>query len=381
MLATGLERLRARYRKTAPEWIGLVRGRHPAFVTAAQPGRLDGEIPVFTFHDVEPGVFEAQLAHLARGGYRTLGGEALRRVLAGEAPLAPDSVVLTFDDGLASLREVVHPLLARHGFRGLAFVVSGHVPERRTASEPLCSWEELREMHAAGTLEIHSHSHHHDRVPVSPEVVDFLHPGFDAGFAHSKVPACHAGGALRFERELAWGTPIHRSEPRMLGRAPHLEDEDARRACQRHVAERGGAAFFARPGWRRELLAVHRAAQRPGAHRRYASREQAAAAIEDDLRRSRETLRAQVPGAAADHLCFPWYAGSALALEAAARVGFRVVHWGLRADRRTNRPGDDPHRVVRVDERWLLRLPGEGRRPLAAVLGAQLAAIARRARA
>lgn len=379
MLATRIESLRARYRKTAPDLLALARGRYPAFVTADVPA-IDGEIVVFTFHDVEAERFEAQLAHLARNGYRTLGGEELRRGLAGETPAPPRSVVLTFDDGLSTLHSVAHPLLARFGFRGLAFVVSGHVPETADGG-PLCSWDELREMHAAGTLEVHSHSHHHDRVPVSPRVVDFLHPGFDLSFAATKVPASHAGGIPGFGRDLAWGTPIHRAEPRMTGRAPHLDDEAARRACQGHVAENGGEAFFARPRWRRELLAVHRAALRPGSHRRFGTRAQVAAAIEDDLRRSRETIRNGVSGAEADHLCFPWYAGSDLAVEIAARVGFRAIHWGIRPDRRTNRPGDDPLRTVRVDERYLLRLPGEGRRALRAILAEQIVGSARRARA
>jgi len=380
MLAHRLDRLRARYRKTAPEWLALLRGDLPAFVTSADPAPVSGEIPVFTFHDVEPATFDAQLAHLARNGYGTLGGDALRRALAGEETPPPRSVVLTFDDGLASLHDVAHPLLARYGFRGLAFVVSGHVPERREPGGLLCSWEELGTLHAAGTLEIHSHSHHHDRVPVSPEVVDFLHPGFETGFANSKVPASHAQGRPGFEQQLVWGTPVHRSEPRLRGIAPFLDDEAARRACQRQVEEQGGAAFFERPGWRRELLATHRAALPRVEARRYAAGDTAAALIEDDLRASRETIRGRIPGAEADHLCFPWYAGSDLAVERATRVGFRVLHWGIRRDRRTNRPGDDARRVARVDERWLLRLPGEGRRSLRELVGGQLEDLARRVR-
>ncbi len=378
MLATRLERLRSRYRKTVPDLLALVRGRYPKFVTAARGAEIVDEIVIFAFHDVEAPTLEAQLAHLARNGYRTLSAEELRQGLAGESEIQPRSVVLTFDDGLASVRSVAHPLLARYGLRGIAFVVSGHVPERTDSGGPFCSWEEIREMSAAGTFEFHSHSHHHDRVPASPEVVDFLHPGFDASFANSKVPATHVAGTPGFGRELEWGTPIFRSEPRMAGTAPYLDDEGARAACRRHVAEQGGEAFFQRSDWRGELSRRHQQAAADSGAPRYAGHAQVEALIEEDLRRSRETIRTRVPSASADHLCFPWYAGSDLATTVAARVGFRAIHWGILHDRRANRSGGDPLRIARVDERYLLRLPGEGRVPLRAILSDQLRASLRR---
>lgn len=380
MLSTRLERLRVRYRKTAPDLLALVRGRYPKFVTAARSAEVADEIVVFTFHELEAPTFEAQLAHLARNGYRTLSAEELRRGLTGESPIPPRSVVLTFDDGLASLRSVAHPLLARHGLRGIAFLVTGHVPER-TDSGPFCSWEQIREMSAAGTLEFHSHSHHHDRVPVSPEVVDFVHPGFVASFASTKVPATQAGERPGFEKDLTWGTPVYRSEPRMTGMPPYLEVAGVRVTCQRYVAEHGGEAFFSRSDWRTELAGAHGEALAGAGASRHATTDQVATLIEEDLRRSRETIRERVPGAAADHFCFPWYAGSDVAVAIAARVGFRVIHWGILRDRPTNRRGDDPARVARVDERYLLRLPGEGRRPLRAILSDQIRGSLRRASA
>jgi hypothetical protein len=395
VLGPQLERLRGSYRKTVPDLLALLLGRHPRFVTAADPGELGEEIPVFTFHSVEPERFAAQLRFLAENGYRTLGGEGLRQALGGDEPAPPRSVVLTFDDGLATLRTVAEPLLAEHGFRALAFVIAGCVPDtapatatladvtsgrapgeavlaREAGPSPLCSWEELRALHEAGSIEIHSHSLHHDLVPVSDQLVDFVHPGFTASFANTKLPSSHADAAPRFERDLVLGTPVYRCAPRLSGRPQFFDDESVRRACQQYVAQRGGERFFDGPGWRRELLGVHRAALREGVAGRLARADEAAAAIEEDLGRSREEIRRRLPGAAADHLCFPWYAGSALAVGIARRVGYRAAHWGIVPGRRTNRPGDDPFGIARVDERYLLRLPGRGRRPLRAILEEQL---------
>jgi hypothetical protein len=171
-----------------------------------------------------------------------------------------------------------------------------------------------------------------------------------------------------FERKLELGTPVHRAEPRMAGLPQYLDDEGVRESCRRHVAESGGEAFFTRPGWRSELRRVHRSAVRSGSHARFATAEETDAAIYDALLRSREWIRERLPGAAADHLCFPWYAGSDLAVEASKRAGYRVNHWGILPRRCTNRAGDDPFHVARVDERYLFRLPGRGRRTLREIL-------------
>jgi peptidoglycan/xylan/chitin deacetylase (PgdA/CDA1 family) len=394
VLGARLDSLRWSYRKTAPDLAALLLNRYPRFVRA-RVDEIRDEIPVFTFHSLHPETFEAQLRFLAENDYRTLGSEEFRRALAGETPIAPRSVVLTFDDGLASLFSVAQPLLAQYRLRGLAFIIPACIPEkaphsvtvrdlaagRATTEEvlareagpfPLCSWEELGEMHAAGSLEFHSHSLHHDLVPVSPRVVDFLNPAFSASFSNTKVPAGHDRGTPTFDRKLEWGTPVHRAEPRLAGFPQYFDDEEVRNTCRRYVAENGAEAFFTRRGWRSELGRVHGAALRGASGARYATAEETEAAIYHALRRSREWIRERLPGAAADHLCYPWYAGSDLAALASKRAGYRVNHWGILPRRPTNRAGDDPFRVSRVDERYLFRLPGRGQRALREILKQQL---------
>ena len=55
------------------------------------------------------------------------------------------------------------------------------------------------------------------------------------------------------------------------------------------------------------------------------------------------------------------------AVEMAKQAGFEVTYFGYFNDRATNRPGDDPFRVVRVEDCFLQRLPGNGRKSLAAL--------------
>ena len=64
------------------------------------------------------------MAYLASAGYRTLGARQLAGFLAGE-PVPAKSVVLTFDDGYLDNWVHAHPVLQRHGFTAICFLVSG----------------------------------------------------------------------------------------------------------------------------------------------------------------------------------------------------------------------------------------------------------------
>ena len=100
MLATHVNTLRWIYRKNTPDLVALLRRNYPRFVFERQPAPLRDELPVFTFHTVEPRCFETTLAFLAHNGYRTLSAEEFQLAVAGDGELAPASVLLTFDDGL-----------------------------------------------------------------------------------------------------------------------------------------------------------------------------------------------------------------------------------------------------------------------------------------
>jgi peptidoglycan/xylan/chitin deacetylase (PgdA/CDA1 family) len=65
---------------------------------------------------------------------------------------APGRFVLSFDDGHVSNHRIAFPMLAERGWPGCFFVIAGEIGGTRSLS-----WQELREMHAAG-MEIGSHS-------------------------------------------------------------------------------------------------------------------------------------------------------------------------------------------------------------------------------
>ncbi len=131
-------------------------------------------IPILIYHKIdprgEPGItcisprrLEQHLALFGELGYQSITFVDLltRRNLPTRA------LILTFDDGYASVYEQALPLLSRYGYRGVVFVISGFLGRWNT-------WDvnpggirfrhltagQLRQLHEAG-WEIGCHSHTH----------------------------------------------------------------------------------------------------------------------------------------------------------------------------------------------------------------------------
>ncbi|MFM7272215.1 MAG: lipid II flippase MurJ [Actinomycetes bacterium] len=120
---------------------------------------------------VSPERFAAQMAQLARWGYR---GVAMRELLEAHGAGRDERLVgLTFDDGYEDFLTAAVPTLTRHGFTATVFVVAGALggwndwdPEPRL---PLLDAEGIRAVAAAGMeVAAHSVSHPHLRA-IAPE--------------------------------------------------------------------------------------------------------------------------------------------------------------------------------------------------------------------
>jgi peptidoglycan/xylan/chitin deacetylase (PgdA/CDA1 family) len=106
---------------------------------------------------VTPEIFDQHLNYLSDNGFRVLDlPTVVNRLKTGQD--LPDSVVvLTFDDGYESVYTEAFPRLKKRGWPFTVFVSPQTIPD-----EPglLTSWEQLREMDAAGAT-IASHGLHH----------------------------------------------------------------------------------------------------------------------------------------------------------------------------------------------------------------------------
>jgi len=76
---------------------------------------------------VSPADFTTQMDWLSLHGFHPVDFNDVRAYFAGTQPLPAKPVVITLDDGYADLYTNAFPILAAHGFKAVAYIVSGFV--------------------------------------------------------------------------------------------------------------------------------------------------------------------------------------------------------------------------------------------------------------
>ncbi|MCP5156588.1 MAG: poly-beta-1,6-N-acetyl-D-glucosamine N-deacetylase PgaB [Ectothiorhodospiraceae bacterium] len=154
-----------------------------------------GELHVFSYHDVrervagnlDPDQFAVSTDHLVAHlewlrahDYRPVGIDDVIAARRGLRPLPERAVLLTFDDGYASVYHRVFPLLALYGYPAVVALVTSWMEaapgttvrygDEEVPRERFLSWAQVREMQASGLVEIASHSHDlHRGVLANPQ--------------------------------------------------------------------------------------------------------------------------------------------------------------------------------------------------------------------
>lgn len=130
----------------------------PVHAVALIYHHVDASMPSST--SVSPELFTEHLDHLAEGGFTVLGLEEVVDALKTDGTLPDKAVTLTFDDGYRSVYETAFPLLQAQGWPFTVFVCPDGIDHRRG---PLMTWDQLREMAAAGVT-IANHGLRHDHL-------------------------------------------------------------------------------------------------------------------------------------------------------------------------------------------------------------------------
>ncbi len=108
------------------------------------------------------------------GGYHTLSLPELRAALeSGNIP--PRAVVITFDDGYRDFYTDAFPSLRRYGFTATVFLATSRIQDAPVRMEGVdyMTWQEVRELHAAG-IDFGSHTvSHPDLRSLGPEEIDY----------------------------------------------------------------------------------------------------------------------------------------------------------------------------------------------------------------
>ena len=136
----------------------------------------DRKVPILMYHkigDTEDSPwwvtrhdFEEQLKALAEAGYSSILPSDLVAHRRWGWPLPRKPVMITFDDGYLNVMENAEPILARHGFRAVCYLITGLIadsPEQRKQWEgtPLLIWSEVKALQARGTVRFGGHSRNH----------------------------------------------------------------------------------------------------------------------------------------------------------------------------------------------------------------------------
>ena len=146
-------------------------------VPEAEPAALDDytvEVPILMYHDlfndeysgtgVSEESFDAQMAALCEAGYHTVSVDELRQWVEVGTALPEKPIVITFDDGYASVYRIAFPILQKYGMKATTFAIGvsvGKTTYKDTGVPmiPHYSVEEAAEMVASGLISVQSHGY------------------------------------------------------------------------------------------------------------------------------------------------------------------------------------------------------------------------------
>lgn len=109
----------------------------------------------FSVWVVAPKDFSQQMDYLEMHGYHTITFNQLFNALYYGGPLPPKPIILTFDDGTIDHYQFAYPILQKHHFSGMFYIITG-----RVGMDGQMDWPQLREMLKHG-MQMGSHTIHH----------------------------------------------------------------------------------------------------------------------------------------------------------------------------------------------------------------------------
>jgi hypothetical protein len=345
--------------------LDLACGRFPRFVFG---GSTAGILPIFHFHNETRQELEPRLRYLAENGYQTVVADDVAQIACGQRPPREREVALCFDDAWAEVWTDAAPLLKSLGLRAIVYAIPGRTQDAdacrpiagspASGLSPFMTWPELKALHAAGTIDVQSHTYTHASIFTSDRVVGFVQPGY-AEMSILNRPLLSDGTAPAFVEPNDLGAPLFEQRSRMSdGRRARVAME-IHQSCVRLVATEGGAAFFQRSGWEERLRTLTSRAEAETTFETEAEQQQA---IESELDRARSELNARLSTQSVQHVCLPWGVSGDRTAAALKKLGFRSAIANRQSGTFAVSPGDDPFWLKRLPNRYIYRLPGRSRR-------------------
>lgn len=131
-------------------------------------------VPILMYHNigkvdspwwVYPSDLEKHVAFLAAQGYTAIFPSDLAANRIWGKPLPEKPVILTFDDGYLNALTEAGPILEKHGFKGIVYLITGLVHEsadkRMSYEDSDCLvWPEVKKMKKSGVFDFGGHTVH-----------------------------------------------------------------------------------------------------------------------------------------------------------------------------------------------------------------------------
>ncbi len=136
----------------------------PQPIEQIEPDDRLGRIPVLMYHEIGDVAnnnyvrlheFESQMEWLAANGYHSVTLAQVYRHINDFEPLPPKPIVISFDDGYLTFYTLAVPILERHSFVAVNFIITDMVGRTEHMD-----WDQIRSVAAAG-MEIGSHTLSH----------------------------------------------------------------------------------------------------------------------------------------------------------------------------------------------------------------------------
>ncbi|MDP9177203.1 MAG: polysaccharide deacetylase family protein [Gemmatimonadota bacterium] len=303
-------------------------------------------------------------------GFTGIFWEDLYGYMDRRTTLAPDSILLTFDDGYLDNWVYAFPILKKYGMKGTVFVNPDFVDpgtEVRPTLEDVwagrcrmeeldgvgfLNWAELRAMEASGLIDVQSHALTHTWYFSGPRIVDFHTP-------QRLTPYPWLAWNARPERKpfymkedqqhfVPWGYPVFEHGKSLVVRR-FIPDGECVARITDYVAEQGGTSFFRDASWqetiRTRLSDWGLADTFPGY---YETDEQRLERIRQELSLSKSIIETNLDKRV-DYLCWPGGGNDETTRRLAIEVGYKA--WTLGSKDRVpkrNLPGEDPVSIKRM---------------------------------
>jgi peptidoglycan/xylan/chitin deacetylase (PgdA/CDA1 family) len=228
---------------------------------------MDFNVPILTYHSVDdsgsvisvlPETFRRQMQLLRDLSCAAISLREFVRAVREQRPIAPRTVVITFDDGYRNFYTDAFPVLRRHGFHATMFLVSGYCGRDNDwpgqwpgiRKLPLLGWDEIAEMHRDG-IEFGSHTATHpdlSRIPLAEAAREIQDSKTDIEARLGAPVTTFAYPYGRFTPSLA---ELVRRE---FDGAVTTELAAARTGCDLHLLDRVDMFYFSNPRLFRAMI-------------------------------------------------------------------------------------------------------------------------------